>query len=102
MITTSEVAVTLTIDNDQQLDKILNELREIATVEVEKNQSIICIVGYLPKEKPSYSFKVLQSLKDIPLRMVAYGGSTNNISVLVSTSRKNDALIALNEGIFNY
>ncbi len=102
MITTSEVAVSLTIDNDKHLNDILSELKEIAIVEVEKDQTIICVVGQLPKEKPGYGFKVLESLKDIPLRMVSYGGSSHNISVLVSSDKKKDALMALNKGIFNY
>jgi len=102
MITTSEVAVSLTIDNDKHLNDILNELKEIAVVEVERDQTIICVVGQLPKEKPGYGFKVLESLKDIPLRMVSYGGSQNNISVLVSSHLKKDALTALNKGIFKY
>ncbi len=102
MITTSEVAVSLTIDNDKHLNDILSELKEIANVEVEKDQTIICVVGQLPKEKPGYGFKVLESLKDIPLRMVSYGGSSHNISVLVSSDKKKDALMALNKGIFNY
>jgi aspartate kinase len=102
MITTSEVAVSLTIDNDKNLDEILKELREIAVVEVEKDQAIICIVGKLSKEKHGYGFKVMEALKDIPLRMVSYGGSPNNISVLVSADKKKDALMALNKGIFNY
>jgi aspartate kinase len=102
MITTSEVAVSLTIDTDKNLDDILKELKEIAVVEVEKDQTIICVVGQLPKEKPGYGFKVLESLKDIPLRMVSYGGSANNISVLVSSDKKKEALMALNKGIFNY
>lgn len=102
MITTSEVAVSLTIDNDKHLDEILKELKEIAVVEVEKDQAIICIVGKLTKEKTGYGFKVMEALKDIPLRMVSYGGSPNNISVLVSADKKKEALMALNKGIFNY
>jgi aspartate kinase len=102
MITTSEVAVSLTIDSDKNLPEILKELKEIAVVEVEKDQTIICIVGQLPKEQTGYGFKVLEALKDIPLRMVSYGGSPNNISVLVSGNKKKDALMALNKGIFNY
>jgi aspartate kinase len=102
MITTSEVAVSLTIDNNTQLPEIIKELREIAQVEVEENQTIICVVGQLPKNKAGYGFKVLEALKDIPLRMVSYGGSANNISVLVNSSLKKDALMALNKGLFNY
>lgn len=102
MITTSEVAVSLTIDNDKYLNEILKELREIAHVEVEKDQTIICVVGQLPKNTTGYGFKVLEALKDIPLRMVSYGGSPNNISVLVNSAHKKEALLALNKGLFNY
>lgn len=102
MITTSEVAVSLTIDNSSHLDEIVKELQEIAYVEVESNQTIICIVGQLPKNKAGYGYKVLEALKDIPLRMVSYGGSANNISVLVNSDLKKEALLALNKGLFNY
>lgn len=102
MITTSEVAVSLTIDNNSRLPAILNELKEIAQVEVDENQSIICVVGQLPKTRAGIGFKVLEAMKDIPLRMVSYGGSANNISVLVSSEYKQAALIALNKGLFNY
>ncbi len=102
MITTSEVAVSLTIDNSSHLKSILEEIREIAQVEVDEKQTIICIVGQLPKNKSGLGFKVLEALKDIPLRMVSYGGSSNNISVLVSSVYKTTALKALNKGLFNY
>lgn len=102
MITTSEIAVSLTIDNDTRLKEITKELEEFANVEVEKEQTIICIVGNLPKNKAGYGFKVLEALKDIPLRMVSYGGSSNNISVLVNSTHKKEALIALNKGLFGY
>lgn len=102
MITTSEVAVSLTIDNNKQLKEILSELNEIATVEVDENQTIICVVGQIPKNKAGYGYKVLEALKDIPLRMVSYGGSSNNVSVLVNSNLKKEALQALNKGLFNY
>ncbi|MBS1634456.1 MAG: aspartate kinase [Bacteroidetes bacterium] len=102
MITTSEVAVSLTIDNTRFLKEIVKELEEIANVEVDTDQSIICIVGNLPKNKPGYAHKVLESLRDIPLRMVSYGGSANNISVLIDSGMKAKALQALNSGVFNY
>ncbi len=101
MITTSEVAVSLTIDNNTNLHAILKELNQIASVEVDENQTIICIVGQIPKNKAGYGYKVLQALKDIPLRMVSYGGSSNNISVLVNSTLKKQALQALNNGLFN-
>jgi aspartate kinase len=102
MITTSEVAVSLTIDNSKNLKEILKDLKEIAQVEIDEDQTIICIVGQLPKEQPGYANKVLEALKDIPLRMVSYGGSSHNISVLVNGNLKNAALQALNKGLFNY
>jgi aspartate kinase len=102
MITTSEIAVSLTIDNIKHLKEITKELEEFANVEIEQEQTIICIVGNLPKNKAGYGFKVLESLKDIPLRMVSYGGSSNNISVLVNSIHKKDALVALNKGLFGY
>jgi aspartate kinase len=102
MITTSEVAVSLTIDNSKNLKEILKDLKEISQVEIDENQTIICIVGQLPKDKPGYANKVLEALKDIPLRMVSYGGSANNISVLINGNLKKDALQALNKGLFNY
>lgn len=102
MITTSEIAVSLTIDNTKHLKEITKELEEFANVEVEQEQTIICIVGNLPKDKAGYGFKVMEALKDIPLRMVSYGGSANNISVLVNSIHKKEALVALNKGIFGY
>lgn len=102
MITTSEIAVSLTIDNINHLDDILKELKDFSTVNVELNQTIICIVGNLPKDKAGYGFKVLESLKNIPVRMVSYGGSSNNISVLVNGDLKKEALVALNKGLFGY
>lgn len=102
MITTSEIAVSLTIDNTKALAAIVKELEEFANVEVEENQSIICIVGNLPKHKAGYGHRVLECLKDIPLSMVSYGGSKNNISVLVNSTYKNEALINLNKGLFGY
>lgn len=102
MICTSEVAVSLTIDNDKNLLPITKELKEIAQVDIDTNQTIICIVGQLPKDRSGYANTVLEALKNIPLRMVSYGGSSNNISVLVNGNLKKDALVALNKGLFNY
>jgi aspartate kinase len=81
----------------------LKELEEIAeSVEVEKNQSIIAIVGKLPLDMPGLGVKVLQALNTIPLRMVSYGGSENNISVLLDTKYKVQALKLLNLHLFGY
>lgn len=102
MICTSEVAVSLTIDNGKYLGDIIIELKEIAQVTVDEDQTIICIAGQLPKDKPGYAHKVLEAFKNIPLRMVSYGGSANNISVLVHGSFKKEALQTLNKTLFNY
>ncbi len=100
MITTSEVAVSLTIDEDKNLPSILEELEKFSTVEVDKQQSIICLVGHLVvrHHETHRLFKVLQ---DISVRMISYGGSNNNISLLVNTNDKITALKCLNQYIFD-
>ncbi|CAA9280407.1 MAG: Aspartokinase [uncultured Adhaeribacter sp.] len=100
MITTSEVAVSLTIDNTKFLPEIIAELKEFGSVEVDENQTIICLVGDSIEETPGTTKKIFDALKDIPLRMISYGGSKNNISILIRTDDKNRALVALNEGVF--
>ncbi len=102
MICTSEVAVSVTIDNDKNLEQIIAELKEIAQVEMDRDQTIISIVGELPKDKAGYAQRVFEALREIPLRMVSYGGSSHNISVLVNGDLKQKAMQALNKGLFNY
>ncbi|MFD2787093.1 aspartate kinase [Hymenobacter rubripertinctus] len=100
MITTSEVAVSLTIDDAGRLPQILAELRRFCTVEVDENQSIICLVGNLLQDAHGSANRAFTALRNIPVRMISYGGSPNNISILVSTDDKVRALQALNEGLF--
>ena len=100
MITTSEVAVSLTIDNDAKLDHIVRELSEFSTVEVDKNQSIVCVVGNFAADKPGIALKVFEALRDISIRMISYGGSENNISIVIDTQFKNEALNSINERVF--
>lgn len=102
MITTSEVAVSLTIDSDTHLPEIIAELEKFGQVTTEKNQTIICIVGNVSFDESGYAQKVFNALSKIPVRMISYGGSENNISVLVKSEYKKPALQALNKGIFNY
>ncbi len=102
MITTSEVAVSLTIDSSKYLKEIVKELEEFSDVTVDENQSIICIVGDFGSETKGCALKVLNALKEIPIRMISYGGSPNNVSLLIKGSLKKDALVALNKGLFNY
>lgn len=101
MISTSEVAVSVTIDDSKNLATILEDLRAFGTIEVDANQSIICIVGNMLLEKEGVLKDVFHALATVPIRMVSYGGSQNNISVLVDTNQKDKALNLLNEGIFN-
>lgn len=100
MITTSEIAVSLTIDNNTNLASIENELKKFGSIEVDKGQTIICIVGNKIMEQKGVLKKVFDSLNDIPVRMVSCGGSVNNVSVLIDKQYKEKALMALNEGLF--
>lgn len=100
MITTSEVAVSVTIDDNSQIKKITDELKNFGSVDVDDDLSIICIVGDFLADKPGYALKIFSSLKSIPIRMISYGGSENNISLLVHSKHKKEALAALNEGLF--
>lgn len=101
MITTSEVSVSVTIDQTTHLDAIMSDLREFAELEnPDKDQVIICIVGNFWADKEGIAIKVLDAIKSIPIRMISYGASEHNISLLVDAKHKNDALNALNEGLF--
>jgi aspartate kinase len=100
MITTSEVAVSLTIDNTKNIDAIKKELQEFCTVEVDTDLTIVCIVGSFTAEKEGYALRIFESLKSIPIRMISYGGSEHNVSILVDTKLKKDTLVALNKGLF--
>ena len=101
MITTSEVAVSLTIDDPKHLDEIIAELKEYGKVEIDRNQTIVCIVGNMIAEEKGFAAKVFTALQDIPLRMISYGGSRHNISVLVSTTDKKATLQALSNKLLN-
>lgn len=99
MISTSEVAVSLTIDNTAKIEDIMKELKEYGEVEVDENQSIICIVGDIIAEEQGFAAKVFNALEGIPIRMISYGGSRHNISVLVPTSHKQQTLQALSDNL---
>jgi aspartate kinase len=101
MITTSEVAVSVTIDNTDNLENILEELAGFGTVNTDSNLSIVSIVGLFPAGKPGYAGTIFETLRYIPVRMISYGGSENNISILVDTELKKQTLLALNKGLFN-
>ncbi|HUS01202.1 MAG TPA: aspartate kinase [Chitinophagaceae bacterium] len=100
MVTTSEVAVSLTIDNDAYLKEIIKELELFGTVEVDTNQTIVSIVGNEITETKDVLRRIFESIPDIPIRMVSYGGSRHNISVLVSREYKEQTMQQLNAGLF--
>ncbi len=100
MITTSEVAVSLTIDNDTYLTEILESLKNYGEIEVDVDQCIICVVGDLIADSKGYASQIFGALNNTPVRMVSYGGSRHNISILIDGKNKENALRALNSGIF--
>jgi aspartate kinase len=97
MITTSEVAVSVTIDDNSNLNKIQAELEKYGTVEVDLDQTIICVVGDFIKNEKGIAADILNKMRDIPIRMISYGGSNHNISFLINTTDKVNALRSLNE-----
>ncbi len=100
MIATSEVGVTLTIDNDSRLAAIVDDLKHFGTVSVDRDMVIICVVGDLEWHNCGFQSRVLSALTDIPVRMISYGGSNYNISVLVRAADKTKALQALSRALF--
>ena len=100
MVTTSEVAVSLTIDNDTYLPEIVRELESFGTITVDKEQTIITLVGNEIAKTEHVLAKIFTSMGDIPVRMVSFGGSQHNISILVSHQDKDITLLELNKGLF--
>lgn len=100
MITTSEVAVSLTIDTDANLDEIVKELEPFGTIDIDKNQVIISVVGNEIAQTEDMVKKLFGSILNIPVRMVSYGGSHHNISLLVPAEYKTQILQQLNKGMF--
>ena len=100
MITTSEVAVSVTIDNDVYLANIVKELEPFGTVEVEKEQSIVSIVGNHIAHTDSVLKKLFNAIDEVPVTMVSYGGSAHNISLLVPTTDRTKTLQLINSGLF--
>ncbi len=101
MISTSEVAVSLTIDKTTNLPQISSELLSFGEVEVDQQMSIICIVGDIIREESGFASRVFNALDGIPIRMISYGGSRYNISVLVPTSHKQSTLQTLSDKLLN-
>jgi aspartate kinase len=101
MVTTSEVGVSCTIDNRKRLDEIVDDLKKFGTVSVDSDMVIICVVGDMEWENVGFEASIVNALKDIPLRMISYGGSNYNVSLLVKSADKQRALQALSKYLFN-
>ncbi len=101
MITTSEISVSITIDNPQFLNQIARDLKELGTVEVEENLTIVCIVGDFRTERTGSAPEIFEALNTIPLKMISYGGSPNSLSLLIDTTNKIEALRLLSKHLFN-
>ncbi len=100
MITTSEVAVSVTIDSDIALAEIIKELEPFGTVEVAKEQSIVSIVGNEIAQTDDVLMKLFDAIREVPVTMVSYGGSHHNISILLPSAYKTKTLQLLNAGLF--
>jgi len=101
MITTSEVAVSVTIDSDLHLAEIVAELSNIASVEIETDQTIVSIVGNEIAQTSSVLKKLFDAIDEVPVTMVSYGGSAHNISLLLPSTYKTKTLQLINKGLFN-
>jgi len=101
MITTSEVAVSITIDNSEYINQIAKDLKELGHVEIEINQTIICIVGDFRIDRTGSAPEIFEALNTIPLKMISYGGSQNSLSLLIDTTNKIEALKLLSKHLFN-
>ncbi len=100
MVTASETGVSVTIDDNSCLDEIVVALQKYATVSVDTDMVIICVVGDLEWQNVGFEAKIVQALKDIPVRMISYGGSSSNVSLVMKAEDKAAALEALNANLF--
>ena len=101
MIATSEVGVSVSIDNDSHLNEIVNELKKYGTVTVDADMCIVCVVGDLDWSNLGFESLALEAMRNIPVRMISYGGSNYNISFLIKEMDKKRALQALSDSLFN-
>ena len=101
MVTTSEVGVSVTIDNRKHLEEIVDDLKKYGTVTVDEDMVIVCVVGDLEWDNIGFEARIVQAMKDVPVRMISYGGSNYNVSLLIKASDKQRALQALSDHLFN-
>lgn len=100
MVTTSEVGVSVTIDNTKNLDEIVDQLKKLGTVSVDRDQVIICVVGDLQPENVGFQSQAVNAMRNIPVRMISFGGSNYNVSFLIRAEDKKAALQALSAELF--
>ncbi len=100
MVTTSEVGISVTIDDPKHLEEIENDLKKYGTVSIDRDMVIVCVVGDLGWENLGFQAKAISAFKEIPLRMISYGGSNHNVSFLIKSSDKKKALQSLSEHLF--
>ena len=101
MICTSEVGVSMSIDNTKHLNEIVHNLKKYGTVTIDHNMCIICVVGDMDWENIGFEARAMDAMRDIPVRMISFGGSNYNISFLIKESDKKRALQALSDKLFN-
>ena len=101
MVTTSEVGISVTIDNRKHLEEIVDDLKKYGTVTVDEDMVIVCVVGDLEWDNVGFEASIVQALKEVPVRMISYGGSNYNVSILVKSTDKKKALQALSDHLFN-
>lgn len=100
MITTSEVAVSLTIDETRYLADIIKEVEDFGRVSIDNEQTIVCVVGDFSANMHGYAARVLDAIKHLPIRMISYGGSDYNVSILLDSEHKTEALRSLHNRLF--
>ena len=101
MVCTSEVGVSMSIDNTKHLNEIVNDLKKYGTVTVDHDMCIVCVVGDLEWENIGFEAKAIQAMRNIPVRMISFGGSNYNISFLIRESDKKTALQSSSDVLFN-
>ena len=100
MISSTEASISLTIERPDLPEEIATSLRSLGSVEVEQGMTIVCVVGDMEWENVGFESQILNALSEIPVRMISYGGSDYNLTVLVSTSDKRRTLLALSDHLF--
>ena len=99
-ITTSEVAVSLTVDNDSHIDEIVRDLSALGSIEIERGNSIVCVVGRMEHGDAGLAARVFECVRGVPIKMISYGASHRSLAILIDTEHKKRTLQCLNDGLF--